>query len=214
MIRQRLPSAGSLERLSRPSSVLRTATTPHRSSRFALVFPLLGGTAARGFRGGLPGSWGTLRAFAMLSDPGPTSSPSLGDDLRFGESLFPAAFACDSSPLPVPQSVLDRLSRRPAALRCCPRSIEPRRLLTTSFCFRGSITWPQHSLSTLRSSRHRDTTQDSLPAGGQPLPRGPLPAHRVPREVSASSTSLPPHPGFAWRNPCSKRPVQRRMASG
>ena len=37
-----------------------------------------------------------------------------------------------------------------------------------------------------------------LPAGGQPL------LHRLisgsgPREVSASSTSLPPHPGFAWR---------------
>jgi len=44
----------------------------------------------------------------------------------------------------------------------------------------------------------RTATQDSLPAGGQPLPHGLAPAW-VPGEVSASSTSLPPHPGFAWR---------------
>jgi hypothetical protein len=38
--------------------------------------------------------------------------------------------------------------------------------------FRGSITRPTHTLSTLRSVGCPHTTQDSLPAGGQPLPGG------------------------------------------
>lgn len=38
--------------------------------------------------------------------------------------------------------------------------------------FRGSITRPTHALSTLRSVGCPRTTQDSLPAGGQPLPGG------------------------------------------
>ena len=41
-----------------------------------------------------------------------------------GESLFPAAFACGCSPLPVPQSAhLARFSRCLAARPCCPRSL-------------------------------------------------------------------------------------------
>ncbi len=38
--------------------------------------------------------------------------------------------------------------------------------------FRGSITQPQHSLSTLRRMDHSTTTQDSLPVAGQTLPDG------------------------------------------
>src|SRR6266446_4513834 len=38
--------------------------------------------------------------------------------------------------------------------------------------FRGSITRPAHSLSTLRSQGLPWTTQDSLPAGGWPWPGG------------------------------------------
>jgi hypothetical protein len=38
--------------------------------------------------------------------------------------------------------------------------------------FRGSITRPVHSLSTLRSPGYPGTTQDSLPATGQALPDG------------------------------------------
>ncbi len=38
--------------------------------------------------------------------------------------------------------------------------------------FRGSITRPGHSLSTLRREGHPSTTQDSLPAAGQALPDG------------------------------------------
>lgn len=38
--------------------------------------------------------------------------------------------------------------------------------------FRGSITRPIHSLSTLRSAGYPNTTQDSLPVDGWPLPGG------------------------------------------
>ena len=38
--------------------------------------------------------------------------------------------------------------------------------------FRGSITQPAHSLSTLRNMVYPNATQNSLPAGGQPLPDG------------------------------------------
>jgi hypothetical protein len=52
----------------------------------------------------------------------------------------------------------------------CPQ----RRLPQISF--RGSITRLRHSLSTLRSPGRPGTTQDSLPAVGQTLPDGLLPA--------------------------------------
>jgi len=45
--------------------------------------------------------------------------------------------------------------------------------------FRGSITRPASSLSTLRSAGYPDTTQDSLPGGGQPYPGGTRPAGSV-----------------------------------
>jgi len=38
--------------------------------------------------------------------------------------------------------------------------------------FRGSITRPVHSRSTLRRADHSTTTQDSLPAAGRALPGG------------------------------------------
>lgn len=44
--------------------------------------------------------------------------------------------------------------------------------------FRGSITRPTDSLSTLRNGSYLHATQDSLPAGGQPLP-GRIPTYRV-----------------------------------
>ncbi len=66
---------------------------------------------------------------------------------------------------------------------------------------RGSIAWPSRSLSTLRGSGRPRTTQDSLPAGGQPLPHRTLTCWvhygRFPR---IPTSSLPPPPGFAWRN--------------
>ena len=70
--------------------------------------------------------------------------------------------------------------------------------------FRGSITRPTSSLSTLRSGGYPNATQDSLPGGGQPYPGGTRPAGSV-RKVSETTThlmsSLPPSPSFARRTP-------------
>jgi len=63
--------------------------------------------------------------------------------------------------------------------------------------FRGSITRPAHSLSTLRSRDYSRTTQDSLPAVGQ-LCRAGLATRWVPLQGLASHHA-PPCPGFAWR---------------
>ena len=49
----------------------------------------------------------------------------------------------------------------------------------TTSQFRGSITRPATSLSTLRSDGCPITTQDSLPAGGHPWPGGTRPAGSV-----------------------------------
>jgi hypothetical protein len=67
--------------------------------------------------------------------------------------------------------------------------------------FRGSVTQPAHSLSTLRSGGRPCATQDSLPAGGQPLPGGSeYPPGCIARfQVIRSSILLAPRPGFAWR---------------
>jgi len=63
--------------------------------------------------------------------------------------------------------------------------------------FRGSITRPAHSLSTLRSRGHPRTTQDSLPAVGL-LCRAGLITRWVPLQGLAFHIA-PPCPGFAWR---------------
>jgi len=63
--------------------------------------------------------------------------------------------------------------------------------------FRGSITRPIHSLSTLRSRDCSRTTQDSLPAAGL-LCRVGLATHWVPMQGLALHDA-PPCPGFAWR---------------
>ncbi len=69
--------------------------------------------------------------------------------------------------------------------------------------FRGSITRPASSLSTLRSDGYPSATQDSLPGGGRPYPGGTRPAGSV-RKVSETThltSSLPPSPSFARRTP-------------
>lgn len=72
-----------------------------------------------------------------------------------------------------------------SACRCClPQLL--RRRLPQNLDFRGSITRPAHSLSTLRSMSHPITTQDSLPAAGQ-LYRVGLVTHWVPLKGFNSS---------------------------
>ena len=123
-------------------------------------------------RRGLLRSWGT-------SGRTPRSQTPVGP-LRLAMRTTSGAGSCRCrrlSPalLPVPQSSPSSLSLRLAAPRCCRRTLNndgyPRQSL-----FRSSITRLSSSLSTLRSfpsrSRGRTATQDSLPAGGQPLPGG------------------------------------------
>jgi hypothetical protein len=65
--------------------------------------------------------------------------------------------------------------------------------------FRGSITRPACSLSTLRSLGRPSTTQDSVPAAGQ-LCRRRLATPWVPLQGFRFPISyLPPRPSFAWR---------------
>lgn len=72
----------------------------------------------------------------------------------------------------------------------------PRRRLP-HWVFRGSITRPRHSLSTLRRADRSTATQDSLPAAG-PLYRTGLSTRRVPtkgfRAASYISSSFPKLP--------------------
>ena len=63
--------------------------------------------------------------------------------------------------------------------------------------FRGSITRPKHSLSTLRSAGYPNATQDSLPAAGL-LCRAGFDTRRVP-SIGFSSVASSSIPGFAWR---------------
>ena len=65
-----------------------------------------------------------------------------------------------------------------------PSAIRTASALATIQIFRGSITRPTHSLSTLRSPGRPGTTQDSLPAGGLLYRAGFEPAGFL-REVSA-----------------------------
>ena len=66
--------------------------------------------------------------------------------------------------------------------------------------FRRSIAWLSDSLSTLRRAGCPATTQDSLPAAGQALPDGLLPAGFLRKVSECFLTSHPPSPSFAWRN--------------
>src|SRR5712691_3317186 len=56
--------------------------------------------------------------------------------------------------------------------------------------FRGSITWPSRSLSTLRGTSYLVSTQDSLPAGGR-LRRAGLAPAGSPRKVSKNVYFIP-----------------------
>ena len=91
-----------------------------------------------------------------------------------------------------------------AAHWCCLPLFGRRRLPRLS-AFRGSITRPAHSLSTLRRVDYSTTTQDSLPAAGQPYRAGVV-TRRVPSKGFRSSH--PPFPGFAWRTQIAVKTVR------
>jgi hypothetical protein len=125
--------------------------TPRRPSRSALVIPRLGSTAHALWRGGddmasqVPGR--PLCAYAVLSDPGQASAPSREDDRSCGESLFPAAFASHAG-----ASIRSLVAvSPPRGASVPPPCLHTPRAPDDESRFRGSITRPSHSLSTLRS---------------------------------------------------------------
>ena len=145
----------------------------------------------------LPGSWGTLRAHALLSDPGGMRALTLEDDFSSGELLFPAAFA-------VRRCLIPALGRWLAASR------------HAHFAFRLHNGVGFHVMIYLGAQSHGLFARCLRFAAF--LPGAPVVRPRktrlrlvvtpyragsasrwVPYEVSGPSTSLPPHPGLAWR---------------
>jgi hypothetical protein len=134
-----------------------------------------GGTGASRLR---RKQWGLLRSWGTSVRSPPSQTPvgplrlAFEDDLRCGELPFAGGFRHHAG---ASFLTFARFSLRLAVPRFRRRSLHsdgyPRQSL-----FRSSITRLSHSLSTLRSfpsrSRGRTATQDSLPAGGQPLPDG------------------------------------------
>jgi hypothetical protein len=130
-------------------------------------------------------------------DPLPFTGSSRGEFPGFigtmgrSDSLPSVPTGFVSSPVGYRSRGEDRVSQVPGGpTRACP-ALRPRRDLrawplrrfgaafrhhkgvgSRKILFRGSITRPTRSLSTLRSPSCPGTTQDSLPAGGQPLPGG------------------------------------------
>lgn len=114
---------------------------------------------------------------------------------RYGTSHVPGEPPCRHAPLFDPGGTF-----KPGRLGF---QVLPSGYKTTSAStlrsFRGSITRPACSLSTLRSLGRPTTTQDSVPAASQ-LCRGRLATPWVPLQGFRLPMSyLPPRPSFAWR---------------
>ena len=186
-----LPSAGSLGSVPQPHRSYEGATTPCRPSH-RTSFPSLGGTVPRP---------------SLRSRRWPSAAPA---GQGFGlPGPIPAAFGRRRQGLPgswvIPNVRLPCSStpERPDAPGQFSAQVLSTPVLTTLTLsmrsFRGSITRPSHSLSTLRRAGHPATAQDSLPAGGQPLPGGTyLPAGFTPEgftmidvPFTRPSTSIP-----------------------
>src|SRR3990172_2462232 len=161
----RFPPQGPLGWSVPASSVLSGATTPHRPSR-RTSFPSLGGTiharTVRSPRWSVPhrgaGGFCSPRRYPpgdLISDGNDRASHVPGEPA--------VSMPCSSTPAGSSAPGLSGATTRPP--------LEPRRRLPRSQ-FRGSITRPGHSLSTLRRMDRSTTTQDSLPATGQVLPDG------------------------------------------
>jgi len=154
MTRQRLPSAGSLGRLSRLPryyALLRLLAARPASPQLSFGSTVLPEKNRRKRRD-LPGSWVTLCTYAALYDPGRIFVPSHEDDTTRGVAVDRRLSPATSVAVGASVRTVS-LSRRLAARRYCPRSSK-RRGLQLHVRFRGSITRPQRSLSTLRRPPH------------------------------------------------------------
>ncbi len=76
-----------------------------------------------------------------------------------------------------------------------------RRRLRATVLFRGSITRPRSSLSTLHALRSPESMQDSLPAACQALPGRIWATCEGHNERFRILSIPPPFPGLAWRYP-------------
>ena len=176
------PSLHGVPRVGSPaSSVLQSTPTSCRPSRVT-SFPSLRGTAAAPWVS-FPQTQGAIAAGQGLL----TGIPNTGSST---ETTGPPRFLEDPT-VNVPRSSTPAESLRSAttARRCCLPPLQRRRP-PQSVQFRGSITRPAHSLSTLRRVSCLTATQDSLPDGWPAFPGGSwLPAGSQ-RKVSGYSILL------------------------
>src|SRR5712664_3801583 len=160
--RHPLPSTGALGSVPPLRRYYGNARTPGHPSRLA-SFPSLGATTVRPLLSPLPPAWGATLQGRGLSRGSPSrSSVEMAGPPRFLGDLRAHAPLSDPDGTGTPSHY--GVSMLPSAIL---EHVGSRHSL-----FRGSITRPPHSLSTLRSQGLPWTTQDSLPAGGWPWPDG------------------------------------------
>jgi hypothetical protein len=142
---------------------------------------------------------GDLWTNATLSDSGGTLAPSHEDDSGAGSCCSPAAFAMNAG-----ASVLTIVAvSPPRGASVLPALIEQRRLPTTISL--SKLHHAAHILAVYASQLSfplsRSYGHARLASGWWPAftGRGSRP-RKVPNEVSASSTWLPPHPSFATQS--------------
>jgi hypothetical protein len=176
------PSLHGVPRVGSPaSSVLQSTPTSCRPSRVT-SFPSLCGTAAAPWVS-FPQTQGAIAAGPGVVNRNPQHRLIDGDDRTSQVPGGPTMnVPCSSTPA-------ESLRSAATARRCCLPPLQRRRP-PQSVQFRGSITRPAHSLSTLRRVSCLTATQDSLPDGWPAFPGGSwLPAGSQ-RKVSGYSILL------------------------
>ena len=146
-------------------------------------------------RWGLLRSWGDLWTHATFSDSGGTLAPSHEDDSGAGSCCLPA--------LPGASVLTIIAVSPPRGAPVLPTLVEQRRLPTTISL--SKLNHVAHALAVYASQLSfplsRSYGHARLASGWWPAftGRGSQP-RKVPNEVSASSTWLPPHPSFATQS--------------
>ena len=116
----------------------------------------------------LPPAWSATPRAGGFRDSAPVTPVRI---LGWRRQGLPGSWGTRMRACPALRPRRDRKRQAIAASRCGLPPPKRRRLPPTGY-FRGSITRPTNSLSTLRRVDHSTATQDSLPAAGQTLPGG------------------------------------------
>ena len=172
MFRRLHPSSGSHRVGSPPSLVERDAPTPDRSSRQArLLRSPVPQRARRSCLPPIPSALERPRVFGVRQ-PGIAvlTAETIGSPRFLGEPLCARA-----SPEHPGWNSSDQVSTADGAR---PSRVPTPWASTITSVFGAEQLWLTHSLSTLRRPGYPSTTQDSLPAGDQPLP-GRIPTCQV-----------------------------------